>query len=774
MAFGAYRVLNFLNYGEQAMSYALIRRTAAMFLILTAVVRSAKAITRDADLSTVSGRVTDSDGKPIPEVVIRLVEGRRSTKTSADGRYSLTQIPRGTYTLVFSMIGYRPEVRKITVGDADVTMDLALKTSIIELAPVQVSASAEATSALNSPQPVAIAAPDELLKLRPNTLGDALADMPGVRTNSSGASTGKPVIRGLTNTRVLVVDDGQRLEHNQWGDDHFSSVEPAAASRIEVIRGPASVLYGSDALGGVVNIIEADLPDAIGRTPFAQGNVTAGFGSNNRQPDGSGTFEGASGSWGFRASATGRTAQDVHTPAYVLWNSGYHNVGGSGSVGYHTSWGSLVGRYTLRRDRLQLTDSDSAFTGYARTDDDRVHLDMSAGLGASRLEWTAGYETNRRSEYDDATTTTAAFGMREKTYTTEAHLHHSLGALNGVLGASGEYATNDNFGEEHLMPNSTTGGAALYAFEQADAGRWNLSFGARYDYRHLGADADTTLGNGAANLKWNSVTGNAGLLYHVSEPVALVLNLGRGFRAPSGFDLFANGPHEATATFERGNPNLKTETSFNTDLSLRIQSGSAVAEFGGFVNSIHDFIYTVPTGQTDSASGLAIFNVTQGDAVLAGFETQLEYHPTEYLHLQGTADYVRGKNTSTRESLPAMPPFRATYLARLEGHKIGALLEPYVSIGGETNARQTRLNPAEVTFFASAFNGAGYRPASYSLLNLGAGFTAPASSGRTIAFDFQLRNALNQQWADYLSHLKTNAPNPGMGRNFMARVTASF
>jgi outer membrane receptor protein involved in Fe transport len=571
-----------------------------------------------------------------------------------------------------------------------------------------------------------------------------------------------------------VVDDGQRLEHNQWGDDHFSSVEPAAASRIEVIRGPASVLYGSDALGGVVSIIEPDLPDGIGRAPFARGSVTGGFGSNNRQPDGSATLEGASGGWGFRATATGRTAQDVRTPSYVLWNSGYHNAGGSGTLGYHGSWGSLTGRFTMRRDRLQLTDADSTARGYARTDDDRGHLDLSTQLGPSRLDWTAGYENNRRSEYEDATTTAAAFGMREKAYTTEARLHHSLGSFNGVLGAAGEYTTDDNFGEEHLMPNSNSGDGAVYGFEQADIGRWNVSFGARYDHRHLSAEADTALGNGAANLSWNSVTGNVGVLYHVTEPVALVLNVGRGFRAPSGFDLFANGLHEATSTFERGNPNLTTETSLNTDLSVRIQTGSAVAEIGGFVNAIQNFIYTVPTGQTDSASGFEIYDVTQGDAVLAGFEGQLEFHPTEYLHLQGTADYLHGQNTSTHDPLPSMPPFRATYLARLEGQKLGALLNPYFSVGGESNGRQTRLNPAEVLFFSQAFNGQGYHPAAYTLVNLAAGFSLPTSGGRTIQFDFQLRNALNQDWADFLNHLKTNAPNPGMGRNFVARVTAGF
>ena len=723
---------------------------------------------------SISGRVSDPDGKPIGQATVRIVEIQRSSKTGDDGRYTIPQVAPGTYTVVFTIIGYRSQLKRVVVSNADVSLDVTLKPSVVELPAVQVSASAVATSAVNSPQPVVIAGGEDLAKIRTTSLGEALEDIAGVRNNSSGAATGKPVIRGLTNTRVLVVDDGQRLEHNQWGDDHFSSVEPAAASRIEVIRGPASVLYGSDALGGVVNIIEPDLPDGIGRAPFVQGSVTGGFATGNRQPDGSLTLEGASGPWGFRASGSGRNAEDVHTPSYVLWNSGYHNAGGSGTLGYHGSWGSLTGRYTLRRDRLELTDADSTARGYARTDDDRGHLDLSLPLGPSRLDWTAGYESNRRSEYEEATTTVAAFGMREHAYTTEARLRHSVGSWSGVLGGAGEYTTDDNFGEEHLMPNSNTADVGVYGFEQTDVGRWNLSFGARYDYRHLNADADTLLGNGSASLHWNSVTGNVGVLYHVSEPVALVVNLGRGFRAPSGFDLFANGLHEATSTFERGNPNLKTETSFNTDVAVRVSSASAVAELGGFVNAIQNFIYTVPTGQRDSASGFEIYDVTQGDAVLTGFEGQLEYHPTDYLHLQGTADYVRGQNTTTDEPLPSMPPFRATYLVRLEGRRIGSLSSPYFSVGGETNARQTRLNAAEAVFFADAFDGQGYRPATYTLINLGAGFALPTGGGRTVQFDLQLRNAFNQDWADFLSHLKTNAPNPGMGRSLVARVTAGF
>jgi iron complex outermembrane receptor protein len=728
-----------------------------------------------SDPPGISGRVTDAGGQPIDQVTVRVIELRRTARTGSDGKFTIAEVPRGTYTVSFAVIGYAPRVSKVTVGDAAATADMTLKASALELPAIQVSASAEATSPLNSPQPVVVASGENLMKLRPTNLGEALEDVAGVRNNSSGVAAGKPVIRGLTNNRVLVLDNGQRLEHNQWGDDHFSSVEPAASSRIEVIRGPASVLYGSDAIGGVINVIEPDLPDAIGRAPFVQGTITGGFATGNTQPDGSLTLEGASRGFGYRVSGTGRTAENVHTPTYTLWNSGYHNVGGTGTLGYRGGWGSLTGRYTYRNDRLNLTDSDSTATGRAGTDDHRVHVDLSTRVGSSRLDWGAGYERNQRHEWADATTTSEAFGMRQKSFTTDARLHHaSLGPFSGLVGFSGEYTSDANFGAEFLEPDSKAGDAALYVFEQADVGRWNFSFGARYDYRHLSVDANTDLGNPAATLHWSSVTGNFGMLYHVAEPVALVLNVGRGFRSPSTFDLFANGPHEATQTFERGNPNLKTETSLNTDAAVRIQSASAAIELGTFVNLIQSFIYTVPAGQVDSASGLDIYDVVQGDAVLRGLEGQIQYHPTAYLHLEGTADYVYGKNKTSGDPLPSMPPFRATYTARLEGRSLGSLASPYFSVGGETNARQTRLNPAEATFYAGAFGGRGYQSASYTLINLATGFSVPSGGGRTIQFDVQLRNALNRDWVDYLSHLKTLVPNPGMGRNLIARVTAGF
>jgi len=307
----------------------------------------------------------------------------------------------------------------------------------------------------------------------------------------------------------------------------------------------------------------------------------------------------------------------------------------------------------------------------------------------------------------------------------------------------------------------------VYVFEQAAYGRWNVSIGGRYDYRQLDVDADADLGTTAQQRTYNSVTGNVGVLYHLSGLTGLVLNVGRGFRAPSSFDLFANGVHEGTISFERGNPALRNERSLNTDLAFRVQTPELRGEIGVFANYIQDFIFSRPTAEVDPASGFQIFDVSQGDARLVGVEAAFEYHPIGYLHLQGTADYTNGQNTTTDQPLPSIPPFRATYTVRFEGDDLGWLESPWISVGGESNSRQTRLDPSEAQFFSQE----GYQTDGYTLLNLGAGFTLPA--GRDgLRVDLMLRNALDEKYTNFLSRYKTYALNPG--RNLTVRVSTEF
>lgn len=723
---------------------------------------------------TLSGVIRDPSGNPLASVRIAVLEANRRTESEPDGRYRLSDLPTGTFSVSFALVGYAPQVKRVVLTEQDQVVDIVLKTSTVELQEMQVTATPLATDPLSSPQPVSILSGEDLALKQKPSLGETLDGMPGVHNYGTGPGISKPVIRGLTSNRVLVLDDGQRLETQQWGDEHAPQVETASAERVEVIRGPASVLYGSDAIGGVINVVQKELPDALGKKAFAHGTISGAYTSNNRQPDGSFLIEGADGAFGFRGTLSGRTAQDLRTPTYTLWNSGLDQIGGSLGAGLRGSWGSLAATYTQRNEKLSLTDEDSTATPTQRIRSNRARVNLTLPFSNSRLEVMAGWERNNRREFEDATTTEVGLGLLSKTYSGDVRYHHApIGPFTGIIGGSLLHTTFDKFGEETLIPDSRATSGGIFLFEQAVAGPWDFSFGARYDHRNLDVDDDADLGVTAQTRRYNSVTGNVGILYRVSEPVALVLNVGRGYRAPSTFDLFSNGVHEGTVAFEHGNPDLTNETSLNTDFAVRVQSRDVALEVGAFANYINDYIYTVPTGQTDPGSGFEIYDVTQGDARLIGFESSIQYHPATWLHLQGTADYVRGQNRTTNEPLPNMPPFRATYTARLEGKGSAVFQRPYVSFGGETNARQSRLDPAEAAFYAQAFDGAGYVPQSYTIANAGAGFALPTGSTST-RFDFQLLNAFNTAYAPPLSRIKTNAPLPGMGRALIARVSADF
>ncbi len=712
---------------------------------------------------TLSGQVTDTTGRPLPQVRVTVLEAHRTALTDLDGRYAFPGLPGGRYGVSFALVGYAPQVLRAVIGDEDVTLDVTMQPTRIELPEIQVTASPLATTSLTSPQPTSLMSSQDLQVNRSATLGETVSALPGVRSFSTGAGIGKPVIRGLSSSRVLILADGQRLESQQWGDEHGPQVEAGEAERVEVIRGPASVLYGSDALGGVVNVIPPPLPDAMGREPFTEVRALASYSTNNDQPDGTVTVEGAAGALGYRGSFTGRTSGDVRTPAGPLFNSGGHTLNGTAAAGYRGDFGTVSASYTRRDERVEIHEDpaeDPGATPFQRIGSDRVHVNASLSAGASHFDVDLGYERNRRREFEEADAAEVALGLLSTTYSADVRLHHlPLGPFVGIAGLSGLRNTFDKFGEETLIPENAYNNVAVYAFEQAELGRWHLSLGARYDYRRLRVEDDAELGVTSQRRTYHSFTGNLGLLYRLAEPMALVLNVGRGYRAPTAFDLFSNGVHEGTVRFERGDPNLRNETSINTDLALRIQTRDLSAEVGGFANYIDNFIFPNPTGEVDPESGFQVFDITQGNARLAGFEAAAEYHPAGFLHLRVTADYTQGQNTSTDTPLPFIPPFRATYSVRLEGGTTGAVEEPYLVVGGESNARQTRLDPED------------FAPPGYTLVNLGGGFRLPAGE-TTFAFDFQLRNLFDKEYAGFLSRYKTYALDPG--RNLVVQVSVVF
>ena len=712
--------------------------------------------------TSLAGRVADTAGVPIAGVRVQLVELGRTYATGADGRYRFTALPPGTYTASFSRIGRSPEARRVTLGDGPRLVDVAMREARVQLAPVQVTASTAATRAQDSPQPVAVLEGAELRTAQGAALGETLEQVPGVRSLSMTTGIGKPVIRGMTHYRVVTLDNGQRSETQAWGHDHSPNVETATAERVEVIKGPASVLYGSDALGGVINVVAPPVPDALDVPGFVRGRVGTVYSHNVRGTDGTLALEGAAGGLGARASVVARTSGDMRTPAGVLANTNNRAVSTEGAVGYRGGWGAVTARYTGRDERIEIFDDPAhnpGYTGYQRIGTHRASAEASVPVGRARLQLNGGYEQNLRREFAGLDAPRPDLGLFVRNWTGFAHLHHApAGPVAGTIGVSAMTSRFANRGSETLIPDSDTRTAAVYAFEQAELGRWRATAGARYDWRTLATSGNAEIGIPAQDREFGALTGSAGLLYRLTGPVALVANVARGFRAPAAPDLFANGFHEGTRAFERGDPALGVETSLNTELGVRVNAAALTAEATGFVNRVNDYVYLRPFG-----TGGGVFDslqVVQGDARLVGFEGRVAYRPASFVTLQLSGDYVRGQNTAADVPLTFIPPLRVLYGVRFETEgRRGPLHGPYLTATAETNARQTRLDPRDLG------------PPGYTLVHLGGGFSRPGPRG-TLAVDLSLRNALDARYRSFLSRYKEYALGPG--RAVVLRVSTSL
>src|SRR2546429_4790672 len=282
---------------------------------------------------TLSGRVADPDGNAVAAATVTVVELHRVALTQADGGYRFTDLPAGRYTITVRAFGFAPVAREVTVH-GPTTLSVTLSRTSIWVEPVTVTATRAPLAAGLSPLPTEALSEDRLRREQSVSLAHALANLPGINALTTGQQIGKPIIRGLTGPRVLVLEDGSRLEDYSWSDEDGPSIDARLAQRVEVIRGPASVLYGSDALGGVVNVIPEELPDANRGPATIRSAFELSGASNNAEVDAAARVEGASGGWGWRLYRIGRLAGSLHTPAGELHHHGFHAPSGGAAVRY--------------------------------------------------------------------------------------------------------------------------------------------------------------------------------------------------------------------------------------------------------------------------------------------------------------------------------------------------------------------------------------------------------------------------------------------------------
>ena len=647
----------------------------------------------------------------------------------------------------------------------------------LQLNEVTVTGLTGQTKLRDLPAPVSVVTSRELRATAAQNIVDAIAHQPGVSQISTGSGIAKPVIRGLSYNRVLTVNDGVRQEGQQWGDEHGLEIDGESVSSIEILKGPASLMYGSDAMAGV--LILHDAPN------LAQGEkrvtVSGEYQTNNGLWDYSVNTQGHEGSWVWNARWTQKLAH-----AYKNKYDGYvpgtqfHERGAKGLVGLVKPWGHSYltlsyfhltpGIAEGERDALtgelvsSLTNLKSYDHGmpYQQVRHWKAVWDHSQQIGIGRLNAIIGYQQNRRQEFEDEEHPDE-FELFFKLHTISYDLRYQLTELEGwkaAFGVGGMWQQSVNAGEEELIPDYKLFDIGAYATATRTLKRWILSGGLRADRRKIQHI------NG-----FTGVSASIGAVFQATDHLNFRLNLARGFRAPNMSELGSDGVHEGTIRYEQGNHNLKGEFSWQADLGADFSSRYVSAQVALFANRIENYIFAKRNGQF--IEGYPVFTFTQGDARLLGFEASVDIHPIHSIHLGNSfsmVDAVQLHQPTESKYLPLTPAPRWTADLKWEiTHNGRWLNNTYVSVGMDHNFSQNHYYMADDTETAT--------PA-YTLWNLAAGTDILIRGKKILEVYVTAANLTNKAYQNHLSRLKYGDENVvtgrrgvyNMGRNVVMKV----
>jgi iron complex outermembrane receptor protein len=712
--------------------------------------------------NTVSGIVTNIENQVIKGVSIYVPELHKGTTTDDKGEYSLTNLPQGSLKLNFVFVGFSSKYKTIQKLEKENTLNIMLEESIFEMDEVIVSTAFNKMQSQNVMK-VEHESIKSLQRKGTATLIEGLATIPGVSQVSTGTSIGKPVIRGLSRNRVLVYSQGVRMENQQFGDEHGLGLNDAGVESVEVIKGPASLLYGSDALGGVLYFNPEKFADAnTFKTNFSQKLFSNTLGTNSSLG-----LKTSTDNWKFLARGTYNTHSDYRiSGGDRVTNTRYNETDFKTAIGYSDSNFSSVLRYNYNNLDLGIPEdgigdqTSSKNTGFPRQGvfNQLLSLNSIFYFKDSKLDVDLGYIANDRSEFAD--NDVAGLHMKLKTVNYDAKYHlPNTGKLESIVGIQGMHQTNTNFGEEYLIPDALTNDFGVFGTVNFEWETNVLQAGLRFDNRQITTEENGTLGEEgyfkAVDKSFDSFNASLGYKTLLMTGMTLRLNVASGFRAPNLAELTSNGIHEGTNRYEVGNSDLKTEQNVQTDLNLEYNNSHFEFFANGFYNHINNYIYTAPAGTQINNND--VFEYIQNNAKLYGGEVGLHFHPhpLDWLHYETSFETV----TATKQNgdyLPLIPANNWNNTMRAEFKIKNWLQEGFASFNVNTT-----LNQNNVSGFETKTNG-------YTLVNLGLGGTVKV--GKT-AFDVNLNgnNLLDKSYIAHLSRLKTDGI-PNIGRNVVLGV----
>jgi len=761
-----------------------------------------------------SGKVTDGmTGEPLAGASVYVHEVRTGSVTNSEGLYYISNLPLGKLLVEVSHAGFGTYSEIIEI-DGNNRKDFVLQPEVVENQGVTVTGVSGATQIRKAPIPVTVIRKENLMREASVNMIDALSKVPGVSQISTGPAISKPSIRGLGYNRVVVVNDGVRQEGQQWGDEHGVEVDEYAVTKAEVLKGPASLMYGSDALAGVVNFISV-VPQPQG---MVRGNILANYQSNNRlrgfHADLGGNHQGFI--WGvngtYKAAADYRNKYD----GYVL-NSKFKERDFSAHAGFNKSWGfahvlvssfdQTPGLVEGERDAsgnfLKLVDNGGVEEEVAATEDDfkstealipyqrirhfKITSDNSFNIGSNRLLVTLGHQRNRREEFGDVLNPSERelfFDLRTITY----NLQFRFGGKSWkpTIGIQGMNQENTNRGAEQLIPDYRLFDIGGFVFARRDFNKLSFSGGVRVDSRSIDSKEmkdGSDVRFGAFTKSFFNASASAGISYEASSKVTLKFNIARGFRAPGIPELSSNGAHEGSNRYEYGSLNLRSEKSLQLDGGIEFNNEHVSLAANLFYNSIRDFIYysklsSVLGGDSiiiDGSDQLFAFQFRQGNARLYGLELNVDIHPhpLDWLHFENRFSYVRGKLANEEDGSDNLPFIPAPRL-------LNELRGDFFRKGKWIRNAYARVELDNMFSQSNPFTGYNTETATpgYSLLNIGAGADFVNKGKLMFSIFLSANNITDVAYQNHLNRLKYTAENPvtgrmgvfNMGRNFSIKL----
>ncbi len=755
--------------------------------------------------ATLTGIIRDEHGTPHPDAYISLPVLERTVVSDANGEFRIASLPPTTVVVTIRAIGHQPLTRQLVLRAGQVErLEITLAPATVTLVPVVVTGAATASDP-TTPLDVAAIDPDKLRAVTTASLGKTLERVPGVATITTGPMAGNPVLRGMSQGQVRLTRDGVAVEAFQGTSRWTPPIAFASVDRIEVIRGPASVLYGSSAMGGAINFLPKPLPRNEGGGAKLDGLVESQYFSNNRERYGNGEISGAmAGGVGFRAGASRRVADNFHTadalsyavtrqkgdPLYTgeLNYTNYDQRAQYGQLGVAGEWGQLQLLYDGFTGFNNFANANGRPAGVGMNNHElRLRGTVLRGPLVFKPSLTRQLLRIQRAAsiaktFEDARAAGTWDQDLSRTVTT-ARVETEHAAIKGIAGKVGvEFQHQRGITRlSRIEPSSRTDNLAAFVFEEYRLPRVTLSAGARYDSRQQEARIGTLVQAlpeaqraSALDRQFSVFNGSLGAGVRLTNAITWTTSVNSGFRAPAIQDLYTDENRPAFGWLE-GNPSLNPERSLSVESALRMQGSRATGSITVYRNSVQDYIYMENTGRTRVVNGTTriVYKNLQTDARIRGIEAGGELEVLPRLVLEGSYMALRSENLSTGESLPLMPADQVRGSLRWSPKRFSIVQAPYVRLGGRHSSAKRIAGPTE-PFAEFDNNPAGYGISStpaYSVYEAGVGGRL-LLGGQVLDVHLEALNLFDTAYRDFLDTQKGFAL--AQGRNVSLRVSAPF